>query len=157
MAWTGSKKKGSPPKSGLADALEEVAEVSAIVKRSKDEQARFVSVTDSEHWVCLCFRTRADKEAFLRGVGHTLANGDKYVNGHALAGRLGVALPSAGPVTRGRQSAKRWAELASAPGAAGVPTGSREASTRKTAAESSGGAGGAGGAFVAGHEPEGGE
>lgn len=121
MGWTGTKAAGNAKGSGLAEAREEVAEVEGLIARSKAEEKRFVEVTDSEHWVCLCFRTRADKEAFLRGVGHSLGNGDKYVNGHGLAAKMGVALPSAGPVTRGRRSAKRWADLVSASGAATAP------------------------------------
>lgn len=113
MGWTGSKKASADAGSGLTEAREEVAEVEGLIARSKAEEKRFVEVTDSEHWVCLCFRTRADKEAFLRGVGHSLGNGDKYVNGHGLAQKMGVALPSAGPMTRGRRSAKRWADLVS--------------------------------------------
>lgn len=75
-----------------ADAAAELAALdSAFVQRRKREDDRFRDATDSEFWVAVCFRSRADKEAFLAAVakGHPLS-GDKYVSGYELAERLGI-------------------------------------------------------------------
>jgi hypothetical protein len=47
--------------------------------------------TDSEYWCALCFETREQADAFAAAVGGKA--GDKYVDGVALARRLGVDLP----------------------------------------------------------------
>jgi hypothetical protein len=60
-------------------------------KRNDQENDRFRRATDSEHWIAICFVTREHKEAFLRGVGGPDL-GDKYIDGHEWAKRLGIEL-----------------------------------------------------------------
>ena len=57
--------------------------------RAKAENERFIRAVDSEFWVCLCFRSREDKEAFLQAA-NLLKDGDKYLSGYLAAERLGV-------------------------------------------------------------------
>lgn len=75
------------------------AEMSALMGafkgRRKLEDKRFRDATDSEFWVAMCFKTRDDKELFLRALN--LAQlGDKYIDGHKAAQILGVALSDGG-------------------------------------------------------------
>lgn len=70
------------------------ATLAAFKARAKTEQERFLLATDSEFWVGVCFQTRAQKEAFLKGV-NLLQHGDKYIDGELLAKRMGIPLPSA--------------------------------------------------------------
>lgn len=74
------------------DALAELSALESAFKgRRKREDDRFRDATDSEYWVAVCFKTRAHKEAFLAGLpGISPIDGDKYVNGHQLAHRLGI-------------------------------------------------------------------
>ena len=55
--------------------------------RARAEDKRFTNATDSEFWFAVCFRDRAEKDAFLAefGVGRL---GDKYVDGALLAKAL---------------------------------------------------------------------
>lgn len=57
--------------------------------RAKREAERFRQATDSEYWFAVCFRSREDKERFLRAL-HLLAVGDKYLDGYAVARLLRV-------------------------------------------------------------------
>lgn len=59
--------------------------------RAKREAERFRLATDSEYWLCVCFKTREDKELFLRNAG-LLSIGDKYTDGYAVARQLGIAM-----------------------------------------------------------------
>lgn len=70
------------------------ATLQAFKDRAKKEQERFEIATDSEYWFAVCFQTRAQKEAFLRGV-KLLQAGDKYIDGRLLAKRMGIELPEA--------------------------------------------------------------
>lgn len=59
--------------------------------RAQRENDRFRLATDSEYWVAVCFKSREDKEAFLRAAG--LAQiGDKYLDGYAVARALGIEM-----------------------------------------------------------------
>lgn len=75
-----------------ADAGTEIAALEQGYRdRAKAESNRFKRATDSEYWVAVCFTTREEKEAFLERSG--LADlGDKYLDGHDVAHRLGVDL-----------------------------------------------------------------
>lgn len=79
-------------------AVDAKAEMSATLKafaaRAKEEKQRFRDATDSEYWFCVCFQTRAQKEAFLKAM-KWLAHGDKYLDGTAVAEREGIELPDA--------------------------------------------------------------
>lgn len=57
--------------------------------RQKQEQDRFKLATDTEYWVALCFRSRAEKDAFLASSGLDRL-GDKYLDGAVAAEILGV-------------------------------------------------------------------
>lgn len=62
-----------------------------FAERAGKEKARFQNVTDSEYWFATCFRTREDKEKFLKALRvHKNVMGDKYLDGYQLAKILGV-------------------------------------------------------------------
>jgi hypothetical protein len=69
------------------------AELTAVQQgfrdRAKREQKRFEAAVDTEYWFCVCFKTRADKNAFLAAAGLKPV-GDKYLDGYAVARKLGV-------------------------------------------------------------------
>lgn len=71
------------------------AELNAVQQgfrdRAKREEERFLLATDSEYWFVLCFKTREDKETFLRRA-KLYAIGDKYLDGYAVARVLGVPM-----------------------------------------------------------------
>lgn len=75
------------------------------------EQAQFRDVTDSEFWFCVCFRDREAKEAFLLTAG-LLQDGDKYVDGHAFAKKIGIDLKNPQPFSRQVGIKQRLASLA---------------------------------------------
>ncbi len=62
-------------------------------RRAKDESARFNEVTDSEYWFAVCFKTRAQREAFLAAIKQSPDG--KYLDGEAIARALGIELPEA--------------------------------------------------------------
>jgi hypothetical protein len=67
------------------------AELTALQKgfrdRAAQEQARYWQAVDSEHWICVCFKTREAKEEFLRTF-NLLQHGDKYLDGDKVARTL---------------------------------------------------------------------
>lgn len=73
------------------DCAEETSALLAGFKdRAKRENDRFRRATDTEHWIAVCFDSRAAKEAFLQACGGADL-GDKYLDGHQLGQRLGLA------------------------------------------------------------------
>jgi hypothetical protein len=58
----------------VSDALRGFAKQAAFMRK----------ITDSEYWVCACFRDRTQRNEFLKLVG---AN-DKYIDGEKLIERL---------------------------------------------------------------------
>lgn len=72
------------------DAAQELTAAQAAFRdRAKTYKKQRLLVEDSEFWVAVCFRTREDKERFLRD--HNLIHlGDKYLNGY----RVDAALTS---------------------------------------------------------------
>ena len=78
-------------------ATDAEAELDALAKgfreRTKREDERFRLATDSEYWFVLCFKSREDKDAFLRAA-RLMAIGDKYLDGYAVARQLGIEMPS---------------------------------------------------------------
>lgn len=88
---------GPPTGDNEKDCLDEFNALgSAFAKRAGREQERFWAATDSEYWACLVFQSREAKEAFLEAL-NWLQHGDKYIDGHLLAEKLGIALPDGGP------------------------------------------------------------
>jgi hypothetical protein len=71
------------------------AELNAVQQgfrdRAKREEERFRLATDSEYWFVLCFKSREDKDTFLQRA-KLFAIGDKYLDGYAVAGVLGVPM-----------------------------------------------------------------
>lgn len=75
------------------------AELEALKKgmadRAKAEADRFKKATDSEHWFAVCFKSREEKEAFLRAMKLSKKfMGDKYLDGHKWAKMLDIDLGS---------------------------------------------------------------
>ena len=77
-------------------ATDSTAELDALARgfreRTAREDERFRLATDSEFWFVLCFRSREEKDTFLRAA-RLVHIGDKYLNGRAAASALGVDLP----------------------------------------------------------------
>jgi len=73
------------------------AELDALAKgfreRTKREDERFRLATDSEYWFAVCFKSRADKDAFL-AAARLMPVGDKYLDGYAVARTLGIEMPT---------------------------------------------------------------
>lgn len=71
------------------------AELDALGKglsgASKQWAEKFAAMNDSEYWIAICFRSRDQKEEFLRKAGLTEL-GDKYLDGEKAAGILGIEL-----------------------------------------------------------------
>lgn len=80
-----------------------------FMQRAKQEQRRFEDATDSEFWFCVCFQSRAQKEAFLKALEWDQF-GDKYLNGEAVAEAIDVKLPP-GPRFGKVQSAGKLASM----------------------------------------------
>jgi hypothetical protein len=79
------------------EATAETSEILAAFRQAaRREDQRFREATDSEHWIALCFQTRAQKEEFLRKVGW-MGLGDKYIDGMTVAEALGMRLDSPVP------------------------------------------------------------
>lgn len=70
-------------------------EISAVAKGFRDraarDQERYLLAVDTEFWFAVCFHTRAEKDLFLARAGLD-GLGDKYLDGPALARRLGIDL-----------------------------------------------------------------
>ncbi len=77
-------------------ATDSTAELDALARgfreRTAREDERFRLATDSEYWFALCFKSREEKDAFLRAA-RLVHLGDKYLDGRAAASTLGVDLP----------------------------------------------------------------
>lgn len=67
-------------------ALEE-----AFQARHARENKRMENVGDSEFWFAVCFKSREDKDQFIKELGMGKL-GDKYIDGHLLAKLLGISL-----------------------------------------------------------------
>lgn len=74
-------------------ASEEISEtLSAFKKRANTEASEKSSNTNSEFWFAVYFADEAQRNQFLRKIdGMGLLN-DQYINGEALAKKLGVEL-----------------------------------------------------------------
>jgi len=76
------------------DQAEVPAGLKAFRERNEAERNRFKEATDTECWVAIAFRNRADKDAFIAEFGlidHPMipgTPGNKYVNGYSLAESL---------------------------------------------------------------------
>jgi hypothetical protein len=72
------------------------AELDAVSQGFRDRKAkeaeRFELATNSDYWLCLCFATQAQRDAFLAGTGWRDL-GLRFLDGREVARRQGVALP----------------------------------------------------------------
>ncbi len=75
------------------------AELSAIESgfraRMEAESKRRQKVTDSAYYVCACFQTREQSDAFLQACGGHLDS--PYLDGRKVAKLAGIQLPPDGP------------------------------------------------------------
>jgi hypothetical protein len=93
------------------EAADEISTVlTGFKERATKEHQRFMDAVDSEHWLCLCFQTREQKEEFLRKtrLGEL---GDKYLDGMLVAETLGIALTTPVPPMPSYRIDRRLAEL----------------------------------------------
>ncbi|ACU37173.1 hypothetical protein [Actinosynnema mirum] len=78
-------------------ATDSTAELDALARgfreRTAREDERFRLATDSEFWFALCFKSREEKDRFLKAA-RLFHLGDKYLDGLAFAAALGVAMPA---------------------------------------------------------------
>lgn len=74
-----------------ASAREVTAVAESFRARAARDQERYRLATDTEFWVALCFKSRQEKDLFLARAGLD-GLGDKYIDGAALARRLGIDL-----------------------------------------------------------------
>ena len=76
------------------DAAKEMSALQAGFKsRAQKEKKRFEQATDSEFWFAVCFKSREEKEAFLKAMKISKRlMGDKYIDGHMWAKMLDVDL-----------------------------------------------------------------
>ena len=103
-----------PEQTGNAE-IDSTADLDALQsgfrKRAKDESRRFELATDTEHWFCVNFQTREQKDAFLKAM-NLWAIGDKYLDGQLVADVLGVALPDADvPYNTSAKIDSAWSEF----------------------------------------------
>ena len=67
-----------------SDCLADMGEVEKGFRaRMKAENERFRDMCDTEYWVCLSFKSRAQKEEFLASVG--METDLKYIDGREMA------------------------------------------------------------------------
>lgn len=78
-----------------ATAVQEVERAVGVLTPAKvadaREKQRREDIGDSEYWCAFAFESRDQKEAFLQALG-LLELGDKYLDGRAVAEKLGVNL-----------------------------------------------------------------
>lgn len=93
------------------DAKAELSAVLAAFKaRDKKETDDKRAILDSEYWFCVCFQSRAQKDAFLKAMD-LFEHGDKYLDGQFVAKKLGIAIPPASVRFHEREEKKAFVEL----------------------------------------------
>jgi hypothetical protein len=111
MPDLGLVKRPAEEADDLAAATEAIERLETdFQKRAREENQRFEDATDSEYWIALCFQTREQKEEFLKKLD-LLDLGDKYLDGRAVADKLGVQLDSETPKWREGKKNRRLTEL----------------------------------------------
>ena len=68
----------------------------SFAERAARENERRSKAIDSEYWLCLCFQTREQAEAFTAAAGWGRRD-EKYIDGRKAAKVLGIDLPPDGP------------------------------------------------------------
>lgn len=101
---TFSKGGGSGPENPLSNVeytgdleVDSGAELTELQKayrqRAANEAERFAEATDPEFWFTVYFKSREEKEKFLKAINAKKnVVGDKYIDGHKLAKMMGVDL-----------------------------------------------------------------
>lgn len=83
--------------------------------RARNESDRFFLATDTEYWLTTCFQSRSQKEQFLAGLREKFGlkdDGDKYIDGWALAKALGIHLDRVEvPYNTSSKLDKTWLKL----------------------------------------------
>ena len=75
-----------------ASNAEATALMTGFQDRAKNEADRFMLAVDSEFWISIGFRDRAQKEKFLAEM-QWVEFGDKYLDGTRIAEKMGIDLP----------------------------------------------------------------
>lgn len=76
-----------------ADSKADLTAVQAAFRaRAKAEEGRRELAVDGEFWMALYFKTRAQKEFFIKALKWSQF-GDKYLSGELIARELGIDLP----------------------------------------------------------------
>ena len=88
------KKKSQKIEKSAEDVTsEEVsATLSAFKTRAKNEASEKVQNTNSEYWFAVYFADEAQRNEFLKKVNAMQLLNDQYINGEALAKKLGVEI-----------------------------------------------------------------
>jgi hypothetical protein len=75
------------------DAVAELDAIAAGFRERKDKEAeRFELAVNTDYWMCLCFATQAQRNAFVDAAGWRDL-GTRYLDGREVARRLGYDLP----------------------------------------------------------------
>lgn len=96
------------PATESAEELRELED--SFVGRALREEKRFEQVTDSEYWLCLCFQSREQAEAFAKETAWGSPD-DKYIDGTKVAKTLGITLPEAPRIAKTRPKSPRLLAL----------------------------------------------
>jgi len=110
------------PKEGLLEKLRKAEQQLASIKDS-DENAKwtlarmrskqlFMDTNDTDYWICICFESRAQKQAFLRASGLEDPEEDKYFSGMALARSMKIPLAEDRRAFHTLSVNQRWAPYA---------------------------------------------
>lgn len=76
--------------------------------KEKKENERRADVMDSEFWCSFVFKTRGQKETFLKGLGLDLDDfGDKFLDGEKVAAKLEIKLPKVSLRQTGQKEDRR--------------------------------------------------
>ena len=95
----------------VAQKKEEMSELLKKFKAQKAEERKtFYENVDSEYWICVCFQSREQKEAFLEKAG-LMQYGDKYLDGMDVAQHMGINIKDLTPKTRKTRQSKDWLEF----------------------------------------------
>ena len=83
------------------DLEKDASQQLTAIQKAYREKAKLIGdqktlALDSEYWVCLCFKSREQKEAYLKAKDW-ICDGDKYLDGTKIAASEKIPLPGASP------------------------------------------------------------
>jgi hypothetical protein len=94
-----------------ADSKQELNAFQELAKASLAKETKSMAdMFDTEHWVCLSFQSREQKDEFLAKSG-LIAAGDKYLDGHKVAKIMDIQLTPAPKIIKENKPNKRWLEF----------------------------------------------